>query len=141
MAKQHHYKINNLPAYYRIACAVCFILAFAILSACHPYIVKEEKYFFFIHNQTANSISYAIYFRQAWSEPESVSPKDFSHAYDFYAEPPINTLPMPIGKIKLISSQCTVTINRKDFGNFIKKDSTASWDLHVTENVLKILGC
>ena len=113
-----------------------------LISGCLPY-NPSERVAVVIFNDTDSNISYQLYLSNKWTPSTKIESKKFDYVLEYEQMDKSEGVTNQLSKIKLITINCKLTLDRKDIVKHIKKDPEGrnTWDLHVNELLLKNVTC
>jgi len=119
-----------------------FLSVLLLISGCLPY-NPAERAAVVIFNDTDSNISYQLYLSNKWTSSTKIKSKQFNYVLEYDQTGKNESITNQLSKIKLISKNCNLTLDRKDIVKNIKKDPEGrnTWDLHVNELFLKQFKC
>ncbi len=117
-------------------------LSILLLNSCFPYNPAEQAAVVIL-NDTDSSISYQLYLSNKWTPSTKIESKKFDYVLEYEQMDKSEGVTNQLSKIKLITINCKLTLNRKDIVKHMKKDPEGrnTWDLHINELLLKQFKC
>lgn len=118
------------------------ILSVLLLIGCLPY-HPSKRVAVVIFNDTSSAINYQLYLSNKWTPTATIKSNNFDYVLEYEQNANSIGVTSQLAKILILSTNCKITLKRKDINDYIKKDPEGrnTWDLHITKALLNEFKC
>lgn len=113
-----------------------------LLSACLMQ-AQTDRASIVIFNDTKSALDYQLRLSNYWSKPAKLQAETFEYVMAYEADKQEIMLPATLSSVKISTAKCSIEMKREDLVKHFHQDPEGrhTWDLHVTDNLLKGFGC
>jgi len=112
------------------------------LTACVPF-NSAERAAVSISNKTNTELIYQLQLSGQWSTSEKLGVNESSYVFQYDDSNAVFDTPQQLEGVRIGVAECSVTMGTKELRDHLVRDSEGRfiWDLIVTKQKLKLLGC